>query len=56
MLLLAKLVIWTALAISCGHIADLKGRNQIFWSIVGFFIGIWGVVIIALLPDKKFRW
>ena len=55
MLTLLKLIVWILLAISSAHIADLKGRNKYFWGTLGFFIGVWSLVILALLPDKQFR-
>ncbi|MBD2680085.1 MULTISPECIES: hypothetical protein [Nostoc] len=44
------LILWAAMGFVCMQIAEKKGRNPTLWLVVGFFLGILGVLIVALLP------
>jgi hypothetical protein len=44
------LFLWAAMGFVCMQIAQKKGRNQIFWLVVGVLFGIVAVLIVALLP------
>ena len=36
-----------------GYIADRKGRSFIAWAALGFFLGILGLLLAAIVPAKK---
>ena len=40
-------------AILCGLIAGQNGRNKKIWTAAGFFLGIWALATLFLLPGKK---
>lgn len=40
-------------AIVCAIIASDRGRNTAGWLFCGLFLGVVGVVLVALLPSKK---
>lgn len=47
-------LIWGIIfAISCGYIANEKGRNCIGWTILGFLFGLIALLIIVCLPDRN---
>lgn len=46
---------WVLFAFICSKIAKRKGRDPITWFYIGFFLGLLGVVIIALLPSREFQ-
>lgn len=50
-------MVWLLISILCGGctaaIASVKGRNAIGWFFVGFFLGILGPIIAAVMPDLK---
>lgn len=47
-----KLIIWCALAYVCHELAEHKHRDTLFWTIIGFLFGVWGVLILLILPKK----
>ncbi len=40
-------------AFGTGGLASRKGYNAVLWSVIGLFLGIIGLLIAALLPEKK---
>ncbi|BAY16337.1 hypothetical protein NIES21_21630 [Anabaenopsis circularis NIES-21] len=48
--ILILLILGVAMGFVCKQIAEKKGRNPKLWLIVGFFLGIFAVLIVALLP------
>ena len=44
------LILWAAMGFVCMQIAQKKGRNPTLWLIVGFFFGIFAVLVVALMP------
>ncbi|MFN6513625.1 MAG: hypothetical protein RMY29_003860 [Nostoc sp. CreGUA01] len=44
------LILWAAMGFLCMQIAEKKGRNPTLWLLIGFFLGIFAVLIVALLP------
>ncbi len=54
---LAFLIIlaWVFFGFVCSKIAKYKGRNPTTWFYLGFFLGLLGVIIIALLPSRHFQ-
>jgi len=51
--ILFALCIAIACTIGTGKIAEKKGRRFGIWAVVGFFLGIIGVVIAAVAPPAK---
>jgi predicted cobalt transporter CbtA len=47
------LIIPALLGLVCYRAAEDKGRNGVFWGIVGFLIPIVGLLFVALLPRTK---
>ena len=47
-------LIWGIIfAITCGYIANEKGRSAGAWSALGFFFGLIALLIIICLPDRN---
>lgn len=47
-------LIWGIIfAISCGYIANEKGRSSIGWMILGFLFGLIALLVIICLPDRN---
>lgn len=44
---------WVLLGFICSQIAKKKNRNPTTWFYVGFFLGIIGVLLVALLPAQQ---
>jgi energy-coupling factor transporter transmembrane protein EcfT len=49
------IAIWVLFAFICSKIAKRKGRNPVTWFYLGFFFGLLGLIIIALLPSRHFQ-
>lgn len=47
------LIVWVICAVITAGIADTKGYNGFIWGIIGFLIGVFGIIIILLIPDKR---
>jgi hypothetical protein len=46
-------VVMAVFAFGTGGLASRKGYNAVLWSVIGLFLGIIGLLIAALLPEKK---
>ena len=46
-------VVMGVFAFGTGGLASRKGYNAVLWSVIGLFLGIIGLLIAALLPEKK---
>jgi len=44
---------WVICAVVAGLIGDSRGRNGFAWFLLGCVIGIFAVILVALLPSKK---
>jgi Na+/melibiose symporter-like transporter len=40
-------------AIACGLIAAMKGRNPLGWGILGLFFSILTLIVVIVIPSKK---
>lgn len=47
------IVIWIACAFICGNIASKKGYSYSLFAFIGLITGIIGVIVAAVMPDKK---
>lgn len=47
------LVLWLIFGIITGVIASSKGRSGIGWFLIGCIIGIFGIILVAVLPSLK---
>jgi len=50
---LLALLIGVGFAAGTGAIADRKGYNFVLFATIGFFLGVIGILIAAVLPKKK---
>jgi hypothetical protein len=50
---LISLVISIVCAAICYRIAINKDRNPVGWTLLGFFLPLIGIIVIALLPRKR---
>jgi hypothetical protein len=39
--------------VGTGHLAERKGHSFALWAAIGFFTGLIGLLIAALIPAKK---
>ena len=46
-------VIWVICAVVCAVIAGSKKRNGAGWFFIGLIIGIFGVILVAVLPSLE---
>jgi hypothetical protein len=51
--LLIALAVMAGFTIGTGMIADRKGYNFLLFAIVGLFLGIFGLLLAAVLPRRK---
>ena len=51
--LLIALTVMAGFRIGTGMIADRKGYNFLLFAVIGLFLGIFGLLIAAVLPKKK---
>ena len=47
------LAVTIGVTVGTGYIADRKGRSFLAWAAVGFFLGVIGLLIAAVVPAKK---
>lgn len=47
------IVIWIICAVASGNMASKKGYSYIAFALLGLFTGIIGVIVAAVLPDKR---
>ena len=45
-------LIWIVIAIACAIVASSKGRSGFGWFILGFFLSVIALIIVAVLPSK----
>lgn len=48
-------LLWLVFATICAVMAGKKGYSPAVWLILGFLFGIFGVIVVASLPDKTSR-
>lgn len=46
---------WLILGTICAYIAKNRNRNPYIWFFVGLFLGIFGLIILFIIPPKKER-
>ena len=46
-------VVWILCGVVCAVIANLKNRNVVGWFFGGMCIGIFGIIIVLVLPKKE---
>jgi hypothetical protein len=51
--LLLMLVVGAAFAVGTGKVAEGKGYSFALFAFVGFFFGIFGLLVAAVLPRRK---
>ena len=51
--LLVVLAATVGVTVGTGYIADRKGRSFLAWAAVGFFLGVIGLLIAAVVPAKN---
>ena len=51
---------WLLIAIVCGIVCALvapgRGRNSTSWFFIGLLIGVFGIMLLALLPERDTDW
>ena len=52
---LIGILLWLMFPVVCGIVAYGKERNTTLWVVLGFFFGVFALVVIALLPDAN-KW
>lgn len=45
------LVLWIICAFVCAAIADSKKRSMVGWFFIGLLIGVFGIILVAVLPS-----
>lgn len=50
---LITILIGIALGITSCYFAKRRGRNPYAWFFIGLFLGIFGLLLLLILPDKK---
>ncbi len=48
-----EIVVGIICACYCGHLAKEKGYSEAAWGWGGFFFGIFALIAVAGLPDRK---
>ena len=46
-------VVTVGVTVGTGYIADRKGRSFLAWAAIGFFLGVLGLLLAAVVPAKK---
>jgi hypothetical protein len=49
------IVLWIVCAGICAIVAQAKGRSTLGWGLIGLFTGVFGVVVLAMLPALSER-
>jgi len=52
-MLMLHIIIRVVCAIGAGLIARYKGRSIVGWGFAGFFLAVIGIIIVAVLPNRK---
>lgn len=50
--LLLGLAVIAGCTIGTGYVADQKGRSFALWAAIGFFLGIFGLLLAVVIPRK----
>lgn len=50
MYLVGLILFWIMLAFVCSAVAEYKNRNTMAWFWLGFFFGIFALIVVAVLP------
>ncbi len=51
--ILIMLAVWGLMVFACYQLAVRKNRNPVGWAIAGFLLGIFAVIVLALLSPVK---
>lgn len=50
---LIMIFFWILLGLACSHFANKRGRNPYTWFFIGMFLGVFGLLLLFVLPIKK---
>ncbi len=53
MQLLNIILFWVFFGLLCSHLAKKRGKRQLPWFFIGLILGIFGVILIYILPSSK---
>jgi hypothetical protein len=51
--LILSFIIWILIGIACAYFAYQKGRDPYIWFAIGIFLGIFGLLLLIILPAKS---
>jgi hypothetical protein len=51
--LIAIVVVWGLCGVTCAIIADSRGRSVPGWLVLGFLLGVFGLILVIVLPPIK---
>ena len=47
------LLVWCLCGFGCYKIAEIKGYDPIAWALLGVLFGVFALLVLALIPNKK---
>ena len=47
------LLLWCLCGYGCYKIAEIKGYEPTAWALLGILLGVFALLVIALIPNKK---
>ena len=53
MQLLNIILFWIFFGLLCSHLAKKRGKRQLPWFFIGLILGIFGVILVYVLPSKE---
>ena len=48
-----EILVWCLCGYGCYKIAEVKGRNEVLWAVLGLIFGVFPLLAIAILPENK---